>query len=149
MPAVVSAATVEAPFWGWVTPNRHVQLALTVLAAIALVVLSGVMMLRVPRVRDAVSDVWPFRLWLKPQKKAARKRPPSCFTDSSSESDDEGPLANPASLSGLARIVLLGPQTQPPPRAQATVQEVEEEPEPPPATFSSKGKREKLTSGSG
>jgi hypothetical protein len=124
-----------------------VQLALTVLAAIALVALSGVMLLRVPRVRDAVSDVWPFRLWLKPQKKAARKRQQPCFTDSSSESDDEGPLANPASLSGLARIVLLGPQT--PARAQATVQEVVEEPEPPPATFSSKSKREKLTSGSG
>ena len=118
-----------------IAKNRYVQIGGVALAALILVALTVYALLRVPRIREALREVWPFKLMIEGarKKKVAPARP---FYDESSCDDEAGPQEPPSVLS---RIVLLNEQPPPesPRRAEPRAVEVlDEEPGEKRATFS-------------
>ena len=88
--------------------NRYVQIGAVAIGAILLIALTVYALLRVPRVRDALRDVWPFKLMIQTARK--KKAPARPFYDDSScdDNDDERVVRHePPALSALSRIVLL------------------------------------------
>ena len=86
--------------------NRYVQIGAVAIGAILLIALTVYALLRVPRVRDALRDVWPFKLMIQTARK--KKAPARPFYDDSSCDDDERVVRHePPALSALSRIVLL------------------------------------------
>ena len=131
--ADVEAPTQASPIFAF-AKNRYVQLGGVALAALILVALTVYALLRVPRIREALRDVWPFKLMMQgaAKKKVAPARP---FYDESSCDEEE---AQPEPPSVLSRIVLLN--EQPPAREPAeparAVEVLDEEPTEKRATFS-------------
>ena len=106
----MSAGAVDAetaPIFAF-AKNRYVQIGAVAIGAILLIALTVYAMLRVPRVRDALRDVWPFKLMMQTARK--KKAPARPFYDDSScdDNDDERVVRHePPALSALSRIVLL------------------------------------------
>ena len=83
--------------------NRYVQIGAVAIAAILLIALTVYALLRVPRVRDALRDVWPFKLMIQTARK--KKAPARPFYDDSScdDNDDERVVRHePPALSALS-----------------------------------------------
>ena len=110
MTSQLSAGTADAeqtPIFAF-AKNRYVQIGVVAIGAILLIALTVYALLRVPRVRDALRDVWPFKLMIQAARK--KKAPARPFYDDSScdDNDDERVVRHePPALSALSRIVLL------------------------------------------
>jgi hypothetical protein len=90
--------------------NRYVQIGGMAIAALVLVALTVYALLRVPRVRDALRDVWPFKLMLQTaRKKTGRTVPARPFYDDESSCDEHAEVHHEP-FSALSRIVLLNEQ---------------------------------------
>jgi hypothetical protein len=105
-PAVLDVEQPVNPLLA-LSKNRYVQLGGVALVAVVLVALTVYALLRVPRIRDALQDVWPFKLMLQTarKKKPAAARP---FYDESSCDENEAsqaPQQHPP-FSALSRIVM-------------------------------------------
>lgn len=118
------APDAEHPIFA-IAKNRYVQMGGVALAAIILVALTVYALLRVPRIRDALRDVWPFKLMIEGarKKKLAPARP---FYDESSCDDEAEPQEQPSVLS---RIVLINeqPAAESPRRPEPRAVEVADE----------------------
>ena len=121
----VEQSTHASPIFAF-AKSRYAQMGAVALAALILVALTVYALLRVPRIREALRDVWPFKTMLQSagKKKIAPARP---FYDESSCEEEEA-QAEPPSV--LSRIVLLSqqPPAREPAEPQRAVEVLDEEP---------------------